>query len=158
MLKKVLIANRGEIACRVIRTCKKLGIATVAIYHHEDRLAPHVKLADTAVQLKGDVPTASYLDQDQIIAICQANDVDGIHPGYGFLSENAGFVDRVTAAGITFIGPDAVSMKLMGDKIRSRDFARAHGVPVAPSAMQDGDLDEFLKQAEQVGFPLLIKA
>ncbi len=101
MLKKVLIANRGEIACRVIRTCKKLGIATVAIYHHEDRLAPHVKLADTAVQLKGDVPTAAYLDQDQIIAICQANAVDGIHPGYGFLSENSGFVEKVSAAGIT---------------------------------------------------------
>ena len=158
MLKKVLIANRGEIACRVIRTCKKLGIATVAIYHHEDRLAPHVKLADTAVQLKGDVPTAAYLDQDQIIAICQANAVDGIHPGYGFLSENSGFVEKVTAAGIAFIGPDATSMKLMGDKIRSRDFARAHGVPVAPSAMQDGDLDSFLVKAEAVGFPLLIKA
>ena len=158
MLKKVLIANRGEIACRVIRTCKRLGIATVAVYHHEDRLAPHVTLADTAVQLKGDVPTAAYLDQGQIIAICQANEVDGIHPGYGFLSENAGFVEKVTAVGIAFIGPDATSMNLMGDKIRSRNFARDHGVPVAPSAMQDGDLDDFLAKAEAVGFPLLIKA
>jgi propionyl-CoA carboxylase alpha chain/3-methylcrotonyl-CoA carboxylase alpha subunit/acetyl-CoA/propionyl-CoA carboxylase biotin carboxyl carrier protein len=158
MLKKVLVANRGEIACRVIRTCKKLGIPTVAIYHHEDRLAPHVKLADTAVQLKGDVPTAAYLDQDQIIAICQEHGVEGIHPGYGFLSENAGFVEKVTAAGIAFIGPDAASMKLMGDKIRSRNFARDHGVPVAPSALQDGDLEDFLVKAEKVGFPLLIKA
>ena len=158
MLKKVLIANRGEIACRVIRTCRRLGIETVAVYHHEDRLAPHVKLADHAVQLKGDVPTASYLDQTQIIAICQENGVDGIHPGYGFLSENAGFVEKVTAAGVAFIGPDAASMRLMGDKIRSRDFARDHGVPVAPSAMQEGDLDSFLVQAEKVGFPLLIKA
>ncbi len=158
MLKKVLIANRGEIACRVIRTCKKLGIETVAIYHHEDRLAPHVKLADTAVQLKGDVPTAAYLDQTQIIAICQENGVDGIHPGYGFLSENAGFVEKVIEAGIVFVGPDAASMRLMGDKIRSRNFAAEYGVPVAPSAMQDGDLEDFLAKAEKVGFPLLIKA
>jgi propionyl-CoA carboxylase alpha chain/3-methylcrotonyl-CoA carboxylase alpha subunit/acetyl-CoA/propionyl-CoA carboxylase biotin carboxyl carrier protein len=158
MLKKVLIANRGEIACRVIRTCKRLGIATVAVYHHEDRLAPHVKLADHSVQLKGDVPTASYLDQAQIIRICQENGVDGIHPGYGFLSENAGFVEKVIEAGIVFIGPDAASMRLMGDKIRSRIFAAEHGVPVAPSAMQDGDLDQFLVKAEAVGFPLLIKA
>jgi propionyl-CoA carboxylase alpha chain/3-methylcrotonyl-CoA carboxylase alpha subunit/acetyl-CoA/propionyl-CoA carboxylase biotin carboxyl carrier protein len=158
MLRKVLIANRGEIACRVIRTCARLGIETVAIYHHEDRLAPHVRLADYSVQLKGDVPTASYLDQGQIIAICQANGVDGIHPGYGFLSENAGFVEKVIAAGIVFIGPDAASMRLMGDKIRSRIFAAEHGVPVAPSAMQDGGLDDFLAKAEAVGFPLLIKA
>jgi propionyl-CoA carboxylase alpha chain/3-methylcrotonyl-CoA carboxylase alpha subunit/acetyl-CoA/propionyl-CoA carboxylase biotin carboxyl carrier protein len=163
MLKKILIANRGEIACRVIRTCKRLGIATVAIYHHEDRMAPHVGLADIAVQLKGDVPTASYLDQAQIIEICQAQGVDGLHPGYGFLSENADFVEKVIDAGIVFIGPDAASMRLMGDKIRSRVFAAAHGVPVAPSAtqdgaIQDGDLDNFLAKAEAVGFPLLIKA
>jgi propionyl-CoA carboxylase alpha chain/3-methylcrotonyl-CoA carboxylase alpha subunit/acetyl-CoA/propionyl-CoA carboxylase biotin carboxyl carrier protein len=158
MLKKVLIANRGEIACRVIRTLRRLGIESVAVYHHEDRRAPHVTLADHAVQLKGEVPTAAYLDQDQIIAICQANGVDGSHPGYGFLSENAGFVGKVTEAGITFVGPDAASMRLMGDKIRSRNFAREHGVPVAPSAMQDGDLDSFIAEAEKVGFPLLIKA
>jgi len=158
MLKKVLIANRGEIACRVIRTLKRLGVASVAVYHHEDRLAPHVRLADEAVQLKGDVPTAAYLDQEQIVSICQAAGADGIHPGYGFLSENAGFAERVAQAGITFIGPEADAMRLMGDKIRSRIFAAEHGVPVAPSAMQDGDLGDFLKKAEAVGFPLLIKA
>jgi propionyl-CoA carboxylase alpha chain/3-methylcrotonyl-CoA carboxylase alpha subunit/acetyl-CoA/propionyl-CoA carboxylase biotin carboxyl carrier protein len=158
MLKKVLIANRGEIACRVIRTLRRLGVASVAIYHHEDRLAPHVRLADEAVQLKGDVPTASYLDQEQIVSICQSTGAEGIHPGYGFLSENAGFAERVAKAGIAFIGPDAEVMRLMGDKIRSRIFAAEHGVPVAPSAMQDGDLDSFLAKAAAVGFPLLIKA
>jgi propionyl-CoA carboxylase alpha chain/3-methylcrotonyl-CoA carboxylase alpha subunit/acetyl-CoA/propionyl-CoA carboxylase biotin carboxyl carrier protein len=158
MLKKVLIANRGEIACRVIRTLRRLGIESVAVFHHEDRRAPHVRLADHAVQLKGDVPTQSYLDQGQIIAICLEQGVDGIHPGYGFLSENAGFVGKVIEAGIVFIGPDAASMRLMGDKIRSRIFAAEHGVPIAPSAMQDGTLEEFLAKAEAVGFPLLIKA
>ncbi|HLG88613.1 MAG TPA: biotin carboxylase N-terminal domain-containing protein [Alphaproteobacteria bacterium] len=158
MLKKVLIANRGEIACRVIRTLRRLGIGSVAVYHHEDRLAPHVKLADEAVRLEGDVPTAAYLDQDQVIAICKSTGADGIHPGYGFLSENAGFAEKVATAGIIFIGPEAEVMRLMGDKIRSRIFAAENGVPVAPSAMQEGDLESFLKKAAAVGFPLLIKA
>ena len=159
MLKKVLIANRGEIACRVIRTLRKLDIASVAIYHHEDRNAPHVGLADEAILLAGDVPTAAYLDQEQILAICQKTGAEGIHPGYGFLSENSGFAERVwPRRGLIFIGPDAESMRLMGDKIRSRDFAAAHGVPVAPSAMMDGDIDAFIKTASAIGFPLLIKA
>ncbi len=158
MLKKVLIANRGEIACRVIKTLKDMGIGSVAVFHHEDRAAPHVQLADESVQLTGDVPTAAYLDQAQIIAACKSTGADGIHPGYGFLSENAGFAEAITKEGIAFIGPDPDAMRLMGDKIESREFAAKNGVPIAPSARQTGSLEEFIKEAEKIGFPLLIKA
>jgi len=158
MLKKVLVANRGEIACRIMRTLKSLGIGSIAVYHHEDRRAPHVQLADEAVMLDGQVPTAAYLDQDQIIAICQRTGADGVHPGYGFLSENAGFAERVAKAGITFIGPEPDVIKLMGDKIISREYAQKHGIPVAPSAKQTGSLEDFIKDAAKIGFPLLIKA
>ncbi len=113
MLKKVLIANRGEIACRVMRTCKRLGIASVAVFHHEDRNAPHVAMADEKVQITGQVPTQAYLDQEQIVAACKATGAEAVHPGYGFLSENAGFARRVTEAGIVFIGPTAASMRVM---------------------------------------------
>ncbi len=154
----VLVANRGEIACRVIRTLRRLGIRAVAVYHFEDRKAPHVALADSAVELHGAVPTAAYLDGAQIIAAAQAQGATAIHPGYGFLSENAGFAAAVAAAGLSFIGPDATSMHLMGDKIRSRDYARAQGVPVAPSLDLTGDAVAIAAQAAQVGFPLLIKA
>jgi acetyl-CoA carboxylase biotin carboxylase subunit len=158
MLKKVLIANRGEIACRVIRTLKDMGIGSVAVYHHEDRNAPHVQLADERIQLQGDVPTAAYLDQDQIIAACKETGADGLHPGYGFLSENAGFCEATTKAAVVFIGPDPTAIKLMGDKIESREFAKKHGIPIAPSARQTGSLEDFIKDAEGIGFPLLIKA
>ena len=158
MLKKVLIANRGEIACRVMRTCKRLGIASVAVYHHEDRNAPHVAMADEKVQLTGQVPTQAYLDQEQIVAACKATGAEAVHPGYGFLSENAGFAKRITEAGITFIGPDPEVITLMGDKIISREFAAKHGIPVAPSAKQTGTIEAFIKEAAAIGFPLLIKA
>lgn len=158
MFKKVLIANRGEIACRVQRTLRALDIPGVAIFHHEDRAAPHVSLADEAVQLQADAPTAAYLDQQQIIDIALRVGADAVHPGYGFLSENATFAQRVEQTGLVFIGPDAESMRLMGDKIRARTFAQEHGVPVAPSAQQVGDLAAFLARAADIGFPLLIKA
>jgi propionyl-CoA carboxylase alpha chain/3-methylcrotonyl-CoA carboxylase alpha subunit/acetyl-CoA/propionyl-CoA carboxylase biotin carboxyl carrier protein len=158
MFSKVLVANRGEIACRVIQTLRRLKIASVAVYHAADRVAPHVKLADEAVLLRADVPTAAYLDQEQILAVCAQHGVDAIHPGYGFLSENANFVEKALAAGISFIGPDPLSMRLMGDKIRARTFAVEQGVPVAPSAIQHGSLQEFIAAAAKVGFPLLIKA
>src|SRR6185312_6369792 len=158
MLNKVLIANRGEIACRIIRTLKRLGIGSVAVFHHEDRLAPHVGLADEAVQLEGQVPTGAYLDQQQIIAACKKTGAEAVHPGYGFLSENAKFTEAVEAAGLTFIGPDPAVMRLMGDKIASREFAAKHGIPVAPSAMQTGSVDAFVAAARKIGFPLLIKA
>jgi len=116
MLKKTLVANRGEIACRIIRTLRQEQIATVAVYHHEDRHAPHVSMADVAVELEADVPTAAYLDQAQIIDVAHRTEVDAIHPGYGFLSENAGFAERVESSGIVFIGPSAAA-------IRMSDFA-----------------------------------
>jgi propionyl-CoA carboxylase alpha chain/3-methylcrotonyl-CoA carboxylase alpha subunit/acetyl-CoA/propionyl-CoA carboxylase biotin carboxyl carrier protein len=158
MLKKALIANRGEIACRIIRTLSQERIATVAVYHHEDRHAPHVSMADVAVELEADVPTAAYLDQAQIIDVARRMGADAIHPGYGFLSENAGFAERAESSGIVFIGPSAAAIRLMGDKIRAREFASKEGVPVAPSAVQDGSLEQFVERAAGVGFPLLIKA
>ena len=157
MFARVLVANRGEIACRVLRTLRAMGVASVAVYHHEDRGAPHVQLADEAVLLEAEVPTAAYLDQAQIIAAAQRTGAQAIHPGYGFLSENAGFAERVTAAGLNFIGPDAAVIRLMGDKIRARAFAVAHGVPVAPS-IEASDPHSLAARAQAVGFPLLIKA
>jgi acetyl/propionyl-CoA carboxylase alpha subunit len=157
MFRRVLIANRGEIACRVLRTLKALGIASVAVYHHEDRDAPHVRLADEAVQLQAQVPTAAYLDQAQILDCARGTGADAIHPGYGFLSENADFAERVAAAGLSFIGPDAAVIRLMGDKIRARAFAVAQGVPVAPSILEN-DPARIAQAAASIGFPLLIKA
>ncbi len=157
MLARVLIANRGEIACRIMRTLKGLGIDSVAVYHHEDRAAPYVQMADQAVLLEADVPTAAYLNQAQLIAAAQGSGADAVHPGYGFLSENASFAERVTEAGLTFIGPEARTIRLMGDKIRSRAFAAEHGVPVAPSVIEE-DAARFAARALAIGFPLLIKA
>lgn len=157
MLRRVLIANRGEIACRILRTLRAQGIGSVAVYHHEDRAAPHVALADAAVRLEAEVPTAAYLDQAQIIAAAQHTGADAIHPGYGFLAENAAFAERVAGAGHTFVGPDAKAMRLMGDKIRARAFAAEHGVPVAPSIVA-ADADGLAAHAAHIGFPLLIKA
>ena len=158
LFNKVLVANRGEIACRVIRTLRRLGIASVAVYHDEDRKAPHVGLAVEAVRLEGKVPSGAYLDSRQIIAAAQTAGATAIHPGYGFLSENAGFAEAVAAAGLIFVGPHAEVIRLMGDKIRSRDFAAAHGVPVAPSVTEDDAGAAFVAEAAAIGFPLLIKA
>jgi propionyl-CoA carboxylase alpha chain/3-methylcrotonyl-CoA carboxylase alpha subunit/acetyl-CoA/propionyl-CoA carboxylase biotin carboxyl carrier protein len=157
VFKRVLIANRGEIACRILRTLRTEGIASVAVYHHEDRGAPHVQLADAAVQLQAEAPSAAYLDQAQIIAVATHTGADAIHPGYGFLSENAAFAERVAGAGLTFVGPDARAMRLMGDKIHARAFAAQHGVPVAPSIVA-ADAAGVAARAAQIGFPLLIKA
>jgi acetyl/propionyl-CoA carboxylase alpha subunit len=157
-LKSVLVANRGEIACRVISTLRQNGIEAVAIYHAAERGARHVRMADRAVEISGPTPVAAHLDAQQIIACAADAGVEGIHPGYGFLSENAEFAAAVDEAGLTFIGPSAESIALMGDKIRSREFAEANGVPVAPSIKFDGDLGEFTSGAAKIGFPLLIKA
>ena len=156
--RKVLIANRGEIACRVIRTLREIGIASVAIHHPVEARARHVREADQAVEISGETPVAAHLDIAQIIDAARAVGADAIHPGYGFLSENARFARAVAEAGLTFIGPDAETIALMGDKISARQFAADHGVPVAPSVMPTEDLAEFTRQATQIGFPLLIKA
>ncbi|MFT3696723.1 MAG: biotin carboxylase N-terminal domain-containing protein [Kofleriaceae bacterium] len=146
MFKKVLVANRGEIACRVLRTLRRLGIGSVAVYHFVDRDAPHVRMADEAIELVGPTPVAAYLDGAQILA--KGRGVDAIHPGYGFLSENAAFADACAAAGVTFIGPSAEAMRLLGDKIRSRELAAKAGARIS----REMSIDEATE------FPLLIKA
>lgn len=158
-MKKILIANRGEIAVRVIRSCQKMGIGTVAIYSEADRNSKHVQMADEAFCV-GPAPSAeSYLQGQKIIDICKENNVDGIHPGYGFLSENAQFVKMVTDAGITFIGPSPDSIELMGSKIASKQAVAKYGVPLVPG-INDAvkDFAEAREIAEQIGYPVLVKA
>jgi acetyl/propionyl-CoA carboxylase alpha subunit len=156
--RKVLIANRGEIACRIIRTLREMGIASVAIHHRVEARARYVRMADEAVEITGETPVAAHLDAAQIVAAAVASGADAIHPGYGFLSENARFAKAVADAGLTFIGPDADTIALMGDKISARNFAEAERVPVAPSVMPTDDVAAFAAAAETIGFPLLIKA
>lgn len=158
-MQKILIANRGEIALRIMRSAREMGIKTVAIYSEADRNALFVRYADEAVCV-GPPPSAqSYLQGDKIIAICKELEVDGIHPGYGFLSENADFARKVRAAGITFIGPSPESMDLMGDKLSAKATAKKYKVPMIPgSEGAISDVKEAVKIAKEVGFPLLIKA
>jgi acetyl-CoA carboxylase biotin carboxylase subunit len=158
-MKKVLVANRGEIARRVIRTLKKMNIASVAIYSDADRSAPHVLEADEAVYVGNSPSSESYLKQDLIIKYCKELDVDGIHPGYGFLSENAQFARKVKEAGIKLIGPSPESMELMGDKLSAKQAVKSFNVPLVPgvdSAITD--VEEAIRIAEEVGYPILIKA
>ncbi len=135
-----------------------LGLASVAIYHRVEAQARHVRMAGEAIEILGETPVAAHLDAQQIIEAARRTGADAIHPGYGFLSENAAFAEAVAEAGLTFIGPDAETIKLMGDKISARNFAEAHGVPVAPSVTATGDIDAFIADAAKIGFPLLIKA
>jgi propionyl-CoA carboxylase alpha chain len=158
-MKKVLIANRGEIARRVIRTLKKMDIKSVAIYSDADRNAPHVLEADEAVYVGESPSSESYLKQDLILDYCKQLNVDAIHPGYGFLSENAGFARKVREAGMKLIGPSPESMELMGDKLSAKQAVKSYNVPLVPgvdSAITD--IDEAIKIAEEVGYPILIKA
>ncbi len=158
-MKKVLIANRGEIARRVIRTLKKMNIASVAIYSDADRNAPHVLEADEAVYVGESPSSESYLKQDIILDYCKKLGVDGIHPGYGFLSENAGFARKVKEAGITFIGPSPEAMELMGDKLSAKQAVKGYNVPLVPGVDSAiSDVNEAIKIAEEVGYPILIKA
>ena len=158
-MKKILIANRGEIALRIMRSAKEMDIQTVAIYSEADRNAPFVRYADEAVCV-GPPPSAqSYLQADRILKICKDLNVDAIHPGYGFLSENADFARKVKKAGITFIGPSAEAMDMMGDKLSAKATAKKYKVPMIPGS--DGaisDLADATKLAKEIGFPLLIKA
>jgi propionyl-CoA carboxylase alpha chain len=158
-MHKVLIANRGEIARRVIRTLKKMDIATVAVYSDADRNAPHVLEADEAVYLGASPSAESYLKQDLILDYCKKLNVDGIHPGYGFLSENAGFAKKVKAAGIKLIGPSAESMEIMGDKLSAKQAVKKFNVPLVPGVDEAiSDVNEAIKIASEVGYPILIKA
>ncbi len=153
----VLVANRGEIAARILRTVKALGLKGVIVYHQADRNTPAITLADTAVEIMGDTPVAAYLDADQILAAAKSSGAGAIHPGYGFLSENASFCQAVTDAGIAFVGPTPEQIDLMGDKVRARAFVEKHGFPVAPSAIEDDDPATFLERAKALPLPLLIK-
>ena len=155
--KRVLIANRGEIALRILRTTKALGLEAVVVYHAADAGTPAVAAADRATEITGASPIAAYLDGAQIIAAARAAGAGAIHPGYGFLSENAHFARQVADAGLIFVGPTAEAIELMGDKVRARAFVAARGFPVAPSAIEDDDPKTFAERARAVGFPLLIK-
>ena len=132
---RILIANRGEIASRIIRTVKRLDMRAIAVYHGEDRNAPFVAEADEAYLLHAEVPSSAYLDIEQILEIAHKAGATSIHPGYGFLAENPGFARAVSEAGILFIGPSPELMEVMGDKIRSREAARRAGIPLLPSAI-----------------------
>jgi len=159
MFEKILIANRGEIACRIIRTCRRLGIETVAVYSEADATAQHVRLADAAYPIGGPRPADSYLRGDAIIEAAKKSGAQAIHPGYGFLSENADFADAVEQAGIAFIGPRATSMRKMGSKAGAKDLMSGHGVPVVPGYTgEDQDPALLAREAARVGFPLMIKA
>jgi acetyl-CoA carboxylase biotin carboxylase subunit len=158
-MKKILVANRGEIALRVMRTCKEMGIKTVAVYSDADRNALHVKYADEAVNIGPAPSNQSYLRGEKIIEVCKRLNVDGIHPGYGFLSENAEFAELVEKEGIVFIGPSADSMRVMGDKLSAKAAVKKYNIPMVPGS--DGavtDVKLGIEIAKTAGFPVLIKA
>ena len=159
MFKKILIANRGEIACRVMRTARRMGIATVAVYSDADAGTPHVMMADEAVHIGGVASADSYLRGERIIAAAKETGAEAIHPGFGFLSENAGFVAEVEAAGLVFIGPGTKAIAVMGDKIESKALAKSAGVSTVPGT--EGKVDDVevgLKAAAEIGYPVMVKA
>jgi acetyl-CoA carboxylase biotin carboxylase subunit len=158
-MKKILVANRGEIALRIMRTIRKMGIKSVAVYSEADRLSPHVLFADEAVCLGAPASNQSYLNGDKIIAFCKELGVDGIHPGYGFLSENADFAQKVTDAGIVFIGPGPDAMRVMGSKLAAKECVKTYNIPMVPGidkAIEDVGMAK--KIAAEIGYPILIKA
>ncbi|MBI5214319.1 MAG: acetyl-CoA carboxylase biotin carboxylase subunit [Ignavibacteriae bacterium] len=158
-MKKILIANRGEIAIRVMRTCKELGIQTVAVYSEADKTAPHVYLADEAYLLGPPPAKESYLIIEKIVEVAKNSQADAIHPGYGFLSENSDFVDAITANGIIFIGPNSESMNLLGDKTLARKLALSAGVPIAPGTTDSiTDISEAKRISSEITYPVLLKA
>ena len=160
MLKKVLIANRGEIALRVLRACREMGIATVAVHSEADKDSLHVKLADESVCIGPAPSPQSYLHIPSIIAAAEVTGADAIHPGYGFLAENANFAEQVENSGFVFIGPRADTIRLMGDKVSAKKAMIEAGVPCVPGSdgALPGDPSEILKTADKVGFPVIIKA
>jgi len=158
-LKKVLVANRGEIAVRVIRACRELGISTVAIYSEVDRESLHVQMADEALCVGPPAPLESYLNMDAILAVARKSKAQAIHPGYGFLAENADFARRCEKENVIFIGPDSRALALVGDKVASRVTMSRAGIPIIPGMKEKGsDIGHFLAEAEQIGYPVLLKA
>jgi acetyl-CoA carboxylase biotin carboxylase subunit len=157
-LRRVLVANRGEIAVRVIRACHQVGAEAVAVYSEADADAVHVRKADDARLIGPPQAAQSYLNIDAVIAAAKDAGADAVHPGYGFLSENAAFAEAVTAAGLAFVGPSAAAIAAMGDKARARELARAAGVPLVPGSGLVEDDDEAVAAADRVGYPVLVKA
>ena len=159
MFSKILIANRGEIACRIIATARRMGIATVAVYSDADARSPHVSMADEAVHIGPSPAAQSYLVAEKIVAACKATGAEAVHPGYGFLSERASFVEALEAAGIAFIGPPASAIAAMGDKIESKRIAAAAGVNIVPGHVGEiSDTEKALDISNQIGYPVMIKA
>src|SRR5512142_2103322 len=159
MFKKVLVANRGEIALRVIRACKELGIATVAVHSTADAESLHVRFADEAICIGPPQSKLSYLDTRALLSAADVTGADAIHPGYGFLSENAEFAEMVTRMGLHFIGPRPEMIKLMGNKVAAREAAEKAGLPLLPGArgfLKDGD--DAVAHAERIGYPVILKA
>ncbi|MEL7534157.1 MAG: acetyl-CoA carboxylase biotin carboxylase subunit [Bacteroidota bacterium] len=158
-IKRLLVANRGEIALRIMRTAREMGIQTIAVYSEADRYAPHVRFADEAYLLGPPAAAESYLLGQKIIRICEDHGIDAIHPGYGFLSENAQFARQVADAGIIFIGPAGDAMDLMGDKLSAKQAVKSYNVPLVPGLDEAiTDVNEAQKIAEEIGFPVLVKA
>src|ERR671910_777388 len=157
MFSKILIANRGEIALRIIRACREMGIQTVVVYSTADGDAAYLKLADQAICIGKAPPGESYLKMDRIIAAAEVSDVEAIHPGYGFLSENAHFAEVCRASKIEFIGPSVSAMAAVGDKVECKKLAKRAKVPIVPGS--DGEVEdekEALKIAEEIGYPVII--
>ncbi|WP_263253969.1 acetyl-CoA carboxylase biotin carboxylase subunit [Saccharopolyspora rosea] len=157
-VSRVLIANRGEIALRVLRACREAGLGTVAVHSKADAGARWVRLADSSVHIGGSPAAKSYLDADAVLAAARATGADAVHPGYGFLSENAEFARRVAAAGLVFVGPPPEVIERMGDKAAARRTAEQAGVAVVPGSGPVTDLDQARRAADRIGFPLLVKA
>src|SRR5690606_36127966 len=159
MFKKILIANRGEIACRVIKTARRLGIKTVAVYSDADAGSLHVTMADEAYHLGPPPAAQSYLLGEKIIEICKQTGAEAVHPGYGFLSEREWFAKALADAGIAFIGPNPNAIAAMGDKIESKKLAREAGVNVVPGFVGEiEDADHAVRIADEIGYPVMIKA
>lgn len=158
MFKKILIANRGEIAIRIMRACKELGVKTVAVYSDADKNSQHAQFADEAIHIGAAPAKESYLNADVLIQAALASQADAIHPGYGFLSENASFAGTVASAHLTFIGPSADSIRAMGDKAESKIRMKRAGVPTVPGAEGLESESDFKKAAEEIGYPVLVKA
>jgi acetyl-CoA carboxylase biotin carboxylase subunit len=158
MFQKILIANRGEIAIRIMRACKELGIQTAAVYSDADKNALHVQQADEAIHIGPAAPKESYLDMDKVIGAAKQVHADAVHPGYGFLSENASFAAAVASAGLTFIGPSADSIRAMGDKAESKIRMKKAGVPTVPGYEGLESEGDFAKAAKGIGYPVLVKA
>jgi acetyl/propionyl-CoA carboxylase alpha subunit len=162
--RRVLIANRGEIAVRIIRACRELGLETVAVYSEADRTAGHVRLADTAVYIGPAPATESYLRIDGILDAARQSGADAVHPGYGFLAERAAFARQIVEAGLRFVGPSPDAIEALGDKLQARRLARAAGVPVVPGTLEPAAIERpdqvgpLVEDAERIGFPLLVKA